>query len=250
MANPWTRIKHSAISGAHQTNTATFDEPAPLDDSHLIVAVVSVGRTGGVSDAPAISWTGATLVWSAHNTITWTGVYTLRGDGSTNTLTCDWTGQTLVRSFITLYGFAGYVSQSAHTATYDASNQTSGTSATCVSDVATTESPTVALALITLSNFSSMGVFDSDFANAPQIGSHAAHSAVKLLTSTGIAPSTSITWTTGRTYRRAMFTFRLAPASTADDIGVRIGGTVAQARYLGTSPVTARYRGEELLWEQ
>ncbi len=147
MADPWKRYKAVANTTAGTGGTLTFDEPTPLDSTHLLVAIVQRSSNAALTNASTLTGAGWVLV-SDQSALGSTrhDVWIKQGDGSTNAFT--WAHASLFNS-ATLMAFEGYTS-TAHAGEVETSFSSSGTSKTLSAVTATATG--LAFAIVGLGN--------------------------------------------------------------------------------------------------
>ena len=222
MANPWVRIKQSPAVFSGTSVSVTFDQTIPLDNTHTLVAIVQASS----GSAPATtSWPFTS--GGNNGGACWVGIFVARGDGTLNGFTASYaTSQT--QFVVTLFAFAGHISTALSAGI--GKNFASATTTTAgPTTVATTAPNTIAIAAVALSSGGggTWGTFSDGFTSAPMSQSRL-YVGAKAFTTAGQTPQASVSWTSARIGRDAMWVIEgVEPAAnTAPTVSVPADLTV------------------------
>lgn len=172
------------------SRTVTFSEGTALDNTYLLVAVVTLSSTS----APTTP-TGWSVIASLAASNRGIHVYAKQGDSSVNSITVSGGGS--VAAHTLLMGFAGYTSL---TPKFASAEGTSVSGATSVSLADPGVSGDYGVALVGVTTALDSGGFGSWTGGFSMVGTASARGAIGRTEYTGSGTyATSITWTTTRT---------------------------------------------------
>jgi hypothetical protein len=199
-----TRTKSTSGSDAGSSLSVRFDETVPVNNTQTLVAVVEF--SGTLSDVLSVSWPGVTFVGGSGNSgsAAYLGLLIMRGDGVTNDLTIKF-NSSMTQIAISLMAFSGYVST---TTSSVVTNNGSGSSAVVGPATGPITAEMIHIAAVTTitGGGGTWGVYDNSFESLPA----QSRLRVGIGTSNSLSspPSTSISWSSVRSSRSAMWSFQ------------------------------------------
>lgn len=201
-----------AVSPGNEASlTATYSESTPLDNTHLLVAVVFF--SGAASDIVSNSWGATALSASAnYGTSNYLGAFSIRGDGSRNSFTITLNSAKAMFKVILL----AYESYSSLTLDSSAGANTSGMSVKGITPPTATKGPNRVMIAAVTSN-GGLGTVSGSWTNgfeSPVPVTDRFLLATQALPQTGTKPTTDTpTWTSDRGLRVATWVLEGTAAS-------------------------------------
>jgi hypothetical protein len=198
----WQRVAQSPVTTAGTSVSATFQQPTPVGPTVTLVAVLQY--SGGAPTAT--SWPITQTSTTGGNTL---AIAVTQGNNSLNGFTATFS-DSQAQCAVTIFAFEGFVSSALDS--YIISTTASGSTATAgpLAAPGTVAAKTIAIAAVGLTTggggtaVDAWGKWTNDFETVPYAQSRM-HVGAKALTTAGQTPESTITWTTARASKDAMW---------------------------------------------
>ncbi|MBO0983937.1 LamG domain-containing protein [Rathayibacter sp. SD072] len=207
------RIAQSLPTNASDRVSVAFDQPNPVDNTHTLVAVLQYAGTVAPTQT---SWPVSHTSTTSSNTL---AIFVTRGDGAKNGFTAIF-GASQAQVAVTLFAFEGFSLPAMGQPTtgldsFAISTTSSGTTATAgpLASPGTIATNTIAIAAVALTGggggtaVDAWGQWSDGFETVP-LSQSRLHIGLKALTSPGQTPQSTITWTSSRVSKDAMYVIR------------------------------------------
>jgi hypothetical protein len=244
----FTRAK--TITASNITSiTATFDESEALDSSYTLFAVLYV--TGTASTVTNNSWSTTALSGSGNNgSINYLGGYTVLGNGTRNSFTANF-DSSVTSAKIDLYAFQGSNSPIIDGTGYGVSSSGSVTSISYGPATVTTFANVISITAVSLiGGKGEWGTYSDGYTALPAVTGNMI-SAVKAFTAAGQSPAPTMSWTSSRTARAAIWNIQGISAEVSvpfeNVITMNLGPIRPLSLNLGSEYVDRMYLGVDLL---
>lgn len=244
----FTRAKTITASNV-STITAEFDEDSALDSSYTLFAVLYV--TGTAATVTGTSWGTTALSGSGNNgSINYLGAHTIIGNGSRNSFTATFS-DSVTSAKVDLYAFQGADTPIVDGTGYGVSSSGAVTSISYGPATATTFANVISITAVSLiGGKGEWGTFDNGYTALPAATGNMI-SAVKAFTTAGQSPAPTMSWTSSRTARAAIWNIQGISAEVSvpfeNLITINLGPMRPLSFNLGSEYVDRMYLGADLL---